>query len=526
MEEVEALLCRAKGLAAGRLNAAVRRALVKLMDVVMDMLVKEAGGQEPQQEEQAKRRKTKDQQQEQLRQQQQQQQRERQQQQQHQHQHKQKQGSPKKEGQWVTVTKKPATPPKLRGEDWMVPVVSEEELLSGDSKEGVAIITQHPLKELATKLAELQNLKGGKYAAVTKRPINDTSTKTLVFYEGGFGEDWWVTLAGAAGPKNTAKSLPAATATSATTPVTCTIPLKWVTEGVKSQLADPRTSAAALDRLGRIAAQNCGVQTETRHRWGHKKLPGRVEMQVRIGTKEVTKLLERSGENGIFWRSHSWSKGGELHPVVWLKDDTTPREALPYGRRDGACGLVTSTKRLGVRILGEQHRAQVTSMVGDLALPPMEEKKGKTYVVSGALRGEHPEDIKSFAKKDRRVCIVTADVDPPCEVITRGGKSSLLLATAKREDFPKRKTASWSGPISKSSVEVEEVLPREQRKRKTPEDETMEENHEHVWGDKTVKASTTWKCSVCDTRYKEGHFYRSCECGNKVCGTCVKGETQ
>lgn len=470
-------------------------------------------------------------------------------------------------GKWVTVARKGAKEPKrLRAADWEIPVVDQEDLRNGDLKEGVALVTNED-KETLEDIKVLQTLTGGRYALVSKRPLEEKSTKQTIYYEGGLGADMFITLVGAPPPKPThsPKRVTADKEPTVTRAISCVIPHRYLTDQAVKLLTEEK-SAGYLDKLCRESMKAAGIKTGKEHRWGHRKLPGRSEMQVRVSGVDASKLLRKSGENGIFWRSHSFKNGSELEPVLWLKETTPLQTALSFCKLTGALGLVAATKRIGLRIVNEGYKESLLTQVGVHAMPPKEETTPR-YVITGAIRQEHDADIISllnkkgwkceqistFCKDDKRTVIASATEKPEFGEVGRGEASTLFIRESRPEDRPKKKSKEWSGKLPSKNligIKLEDLLQAEEipsneekensptinltksrpgtkrRRGNSPEADSSDSDMEtdaHSWKRKDVqKATGKWKCAICN-KNSEGSFYLTCDCG---CGAAKCNQCQ
>ncbi len=115
---------------------------------------------------------------------------------------------------------------------------------------------------------------------------------------------------------------------------------------------------------------------------------------MRVGRQEVAKLLKGSGRHyGVFWRDHSWDKGGETHEVVWLKKEVGLDRALKIEEGAKALGVVYADARYGIRVTSDTEKQATTAKAGDDSAPPRPEKTEDTYTVDGARYHEHGADI-------------------------------------------------------------------------------------------------------------------------------------
>ncbi|KAJ9442558.1 hypothetical protein DIPPA_31816 [Diplonema papillatum] len=122
-------------------------------------------------------------------------------------------------------------------------------------------------------------------------------------------------------------------------------------------LKSAASGAGAADQLCRRAATAAGVNVERRFRFNHRCTPTRHTVSVRISGSEAHALLRASG---VYWAVPSFIEGNELHPVIWLKEEATLKQAMQIASHADALGVAAARRRYGLRYPASNQAARKT----------------------------------------------------------------------------------------------------------------------------------------------------------------------
>ena len=421
--------------------------------------------QQHQQKPQKQQQKPQPQQQQQQQQQKQQHQQKPQQQQQPQQKPQQQQPAPKtqsakgkapkqpKAGAWTEVVQKPRQPPQVLEQDWGMPVLTGDTGF-GSVKMGLKVTLSAREAELACgemrdAAEEVEGAVG--YAVLSTSPFTGGEER-LVRLVGGGIRPFYVCKIGAVGHTQPGKVAHAARQEQAPAPatqvLTFTVVKRHTSDGVWDCLVEhPLLGMQKVCRRAvRTACAELGV--DSHHMWMLRSQQGRRDIQVRVPTSAVERLLRSSGKDGCFWRALTFREGGESHLVVKLRSEVTRQEAMQAVQRAGelALGLAVGTRALFVRAARKDAVEELRAKLGDAA----EEKQVAVprYVVQGAKPREHAAEVEaelqragwpavvksSFVAKGGLTCIVAADQPPTFNALSREGQNTLWVRLAERGD--------------------------------------------------------------------------------------------